>query len=187
MYRIFIHPSIGGHWGCLHVLAVVNNAATNTRVHTYFHISVFIFFKCISRSGITGSCDSFVFNFGGTSVLFSTAAAPVYNRIHSARDTLTPVFWASLIAAILMGVVRYLTVVWFAVPQWLVTLCVFSRLWWAIRVSSGKVSVQCSGRFLIVFFGFLFLSYMNSFYTLDVKSSRLSSEYLPRESENTGL
>ena len=51
----FIHSSINGHSGCFHILAVVNNAAVNIGVHASFQISVFIFFRCIPRSGIAGS------------------------------------------------------------------------------------------------------------------------------------
>ena len=32
-------------------------------VHTSFKISVFVFFRCIPRSGIAGSYGNFIFNF----------------------------------------------------------------------------------------------------------------------------
>ena len=35
---------IDGHSGCFYILAIVNNAAMNVRVHTSFPISVFVFF-----------------------------------------------------------------------------------------------------------------------------------------------
>ena len=33
MYHTFIHPSVGGLLGCVHVLAIVNSAAMDIRVH----------------------------------------------------------------------------------------------------------------------------------------------------------
>ena len=44
-------------------LATTNNAALNIIVHTYFQISVFVFFRYIPRSGLGGSYGSFIFNY----------------------------------------------------------------------------------------------------------------------------
>ena len=37
----FIHSSVDGHVGCFHVLAIVNSASVNFRVHVPFWIMVF--------------------------------------------------------------------------------------------------------------------------------------------------
>ena len=50
-YHIFfIHPSLDGHLGCFHVLAIVNSAAVNTGVHVSFQVRVFA--GCMPRSGV---------------------------------------------------------------------------------------------------------------------------------------
>ena len=57
----FIHSSVDGHWGCVHVLVIVNAAAVNTGVHVSFHIMVLSAYML--RSGIAGSCGSSIFSF----------------------------------------------------------------------------------------------------------------------------
>ena len=58
-----IQSFVDGHLGCFHVLDIVNSAAKNTRVHISFQISVFIFSRYISRSGITGLYGSSIYYF----------------------------------------------------------------------------------------------------------------------------
>ena len=55
------------------------------RVHVSFWISVFVFFRYISRSGIAGSYGSSIFVFWGTCILFSTVAAQIYIPTNSVR------------------------------------------------------------------------------------------------------
>ena len=62
IYHIFfIHSSLDGHFGCFHVLAIVNSAAVNIGVHMSFRIMVFSGYML--RSGIAGSYGSSVLIF----------------------------------------------------------------------------------------------------------------------------
>ena len=62
MYHIFfVHYSVDGHLGHLHVLTIVNSAAMNIRAHVSFQTMFFSGF--MPRSGIAGSCGSSIFSF----------------------------------------------------------------------------------------------------------------------------
>ena len=71
----FIHSSVNGHLGCFHVLAIVNSAAMNFKVHVSFQIRVFLGYT--PRSGVAGSYGNSVFSSEENSD-FSLVAAPVY-------------------------------------------------------------------------------------------------------------
>ena len=62
MYHIFfIHSSVDRHLGCFHVLAIVNNASMNIRVHVCF--GVMLFSGYMPGSGIAGLYGSSIFSF----------------------------------------------------------------------------------------------------------------------------
>jgi len=60
-HNFFIHSSVNGHLGCIHVLATANSAAMNTGVHMSF--SNMVFSGYMPRGGIVGSYDSFIPSF----------------------------------------------------------------------------------------------------------------------------
>ena len=63
MYHIFfILSPVDAHWGCFHVLAIVNSAAMNIGVHVCFQISFHLFWMK-PRSTIAESYCSPIFNF----------------------------------------------------------------------------------------------------------------------------
>ena len=148
MYHIFfIHSSVDGYLGYFHVLAIVNNAAMNIGVHVSFQFSIFVFIKYIPRREIAGSYGSSIFSFWGTSMLFSTAAAPIYIPTKSVQGFPFPcqhsLFVLLLMIAILTGVRWYLIVVLICISLMIsnvehIFMCLLAHLHFLF----GKMSIQ---------------------------------------------
>ena len=51
------------YFSCFHILAIVNNAAINIKLHISFQISGFVLFRLIPRNGIAGLYGSPVFSY----------------------------------------------------------------------------------------------------------------------------
>ena len=60
-HNFFIHSSVDGHIGCFQVLAIVNSAAMNNRIHVSLSILVSSGYR--PRSGIAGSYGGFIPSF----------------------------------------------------------------------------------------------------------------------------
>ena len=107
----FIHFFTDEHLDGFYILAIINNAAVNMRMHMSSQVSIFVSFGQISRSGIAGPSEVSIFEVlrklhtdfhsGYTNVLSHQECMRVPFPPHSRPLLLLLVFW---IIAFLTGV-----------------------------------------------------------------------------------
>ena len=83
-HNFFIHPSVDGHLGCFHVLAIVNSAATNSGMHVSF--SILVSSGYMPRSGIAVSYGGLIPSFfKEMTIPSSMVPIPIHIPPNSAR------------------------------------------------------------------------------------------------------
>ena len=109
MYHyFFIHSSVDGHLGCFHVLAIVDSAAMNNRIHVSF--SILVSSVNMPRKWIAGHVVVLFLVFKGISIPSSIVAVSIYIHTNSASAPFSPhplqhlLFVDSLMMAILTSV-----------------------------------------------------------------------------------
>ena len=108
-YHIFlIHSSVSEYLGCFLVLAIINSAAVNIRMHVTFQL-MFLFFsfpETFSGVGLLDHMAVLFLVFEGTSILFSIVAAPIYRRVPFSLHSLQQWLLADIFMMAILVIVR---------------------------------------------------------------------------------
>ena len=149
IYVFFIHSSLDGHLGCFHISAIVNSTAMNTGGVCIFRISVFVFFRCMPRSGTAGVLGSSTVSFlRNLHTVFHSGCASLRSHQQGTRVPYAPHLcqhmWSVsfLVTAILTSIRWHLIVVWLVSLWWFQVLNIFPRTFWSSRYHHKEAFVS---------------------------------------------
>lgn len=92
--NFFTYSSADEHIGFLCLLAIVNSATMKSEIQIYLWNIGFIAFGYICSTGAMGQYCTYIFffNFGESSILFSTMAVLIYIPINNMQEFFSPIF-----------------------------------------------------------------------------------------------